>query len=500
VKKRTPHMLVSLALAAAFGAAGCASGERSGNGVGERALGFSEGEDPPPPFPTAKGPGTRYALVVGVSQYEDARIPRLRFAKRDAEAVWAAFVSDTGLAIKPQNARLLVDGEAKRADIEKGLLWLNSVAGPADTVIVYFAGHGAVDIGSNGVLKENYLLPQDARARGESERVALDTRTGLSLERLEDLLGRNRAGNLLLVLDACFAGGAKGNFSKTRLEPGQLDDGKKRLESIGENATGWSVLSATLPGQPALEMEEYGHGLFTYYFLEGLKNDANRDGFVTLPEVRAYLQPRVRDEAQRRGYRQEPLLRESRSEELKLCVLARAGFKIGLEVSYGGSTPTIKGRSEAPEFPERIEAPAQWSVEVNGWAQVPVEVYVLRVVRSAGGVRTARLLPDGENLLAPSVSVAEGQRALYPNERAVRTSFAPVAPEEREASVCFVLIATGRQVARSLVDDLERRVEEAAAAAPAEELARVTARVVEGDPAFKDAALSYCFVRHSRGR
>src|SRR5262249_17399988 len=159
------------------------------------------------------------------------------------------------------------------------------------------------------------------------------------------------------------------------------------------------------------------------------------------------------------GFRQEPLLRESRSEELKLCVLPRAGFKIGLEVSYGDAAP-IRGQIEAPENAVPIEAPAKYSVEVNGWAPVPVEAYVLAVVRSTGGVRTARLLRDGENLLAPSVSVSEGRRALYPDERAVRTSFTPVAPEEREASVCFVLIATGTQVARSLVDDLERRVGE----------------------------------------
>ncbi len=58
---------------------------------------------------------------------------------------------------------------------------------------------------------------------------------------------------------------------------------------------GASLLTASSGSQVASSYREKGHGLFTYYFLLGLRVEAdrNRDGRITFKELQAYLQEEV---------------------------------------------------------------------------------------------------------------------------------------------------------------------------------------------------------------
>lgn len=61
------------------------------------------------------------------------------------------------------------------------------------------------------------------------------------------------------------------------------------------------VLAASSGTQISSTFKEQGHGLLTYYFLKGLRGeaDANKDGSMDLAEVFAYLKPQVERKARR---------------------------------------------------------------------------------------------------------------------------------------------------------------------------------------------------------
>ena len=70
-----------------------------------------------------------------------------------------------------------------------------------------------------------------------------------------------------------------------------------------------ALLTATGPGQLSNPLKDQGHGLFTYYLLDGLHGLADdlgdRDGVVTLGEVYDYVSQVVPKEA--RKIRPQPL-------------------------------------------------------------------------------------------------------------------------------------------------------------------------------------------------
>jgi uncharacterized caspase-like protein len=75
----------------------------------------------------------------------------------------------------------------------------------------------------------------------------------------------------------------------------------------------------------ALEVPSLGHGLFTYYVLEGLqgKADRNGDGIVTVSELYEYVEDQVDTAARRAGGRQRPLMKGEIEGSLPLSRTAR---------------------------------------------------------------------------------------------------------------------------------------------------------------------------------
>jgi uncharacterized caspase-like protein len=55
------------------------------------------------------------------------------------------------------------------------------------------------------------------------------------------------------------------------------------------------VLSASKASEVSEEREDLGHGVFTYYLLEGLRGsaDADRDGVITVDEAYGYVSKKV---------------------------------------------------------------------------------------------------------------------------------------------------------------------------------------------------------------
>lgn len=108
-------------------------------------------------------------------------------------------------------------------------------------------------------------------------------------------MGRINADRIVFIVDSCFSGASGGRTllasNKTRAT---LSD--QFLERLSRGK-GRVILSASRANELSIEGARFGggHGVFTYYLLEGLrgKADYSRDGLVDIDEVYRYLSENV---------------------------------------------------------------------------------------------------------------------------------------------------------------------------------------------------------------
>jgi len=257
----------------------------------------------------APGPAApeRWAVVVGVGRYDSPEISRLRHAVDDAEAV-ARTLRDVG-GFKPENVLLLTDRTERKPTL-RNLKWalgtfLARSAGKGDTVIIFFAGHGAPEVDVTGKERDGlakYLVPVDA----EPDDLYA---TGFPMEEFETIFNRIEAERVVVFLDACYSGAAGGRtFSSRRTRALAVDDAF--LERLAR-AKGRAIITASRAAEVAVELAEIGHGLFTYYLVDGLRGaaDLDRDGIVTLQELYQYLEQQVSRHSRQVGANQHPVMK-----------------------------------------------------------------------------------------------------------------------------------------------------------------------------------------------
>src|SRR5207249_3631323 len=109
--------------------------------------------------------------------------------------------------------------------------------------------------------------------------------TGLRLSRIESLMDESKAGNRLLLVDACRSN----PFVGTRGGPTTM--AAEFMEALGK-APGQALLMSCDNGQSSLEDPALGHGIFTYYLLAALKGRAPPDpkGLVRVNSVVDFVQ------------------------------------------------------------------------------------------------------------------------------------------------------------------------------------------------------------------
>ncbi|MEK7838405.1 MAG: caspase family protein, partial [candidate division NC10 bacterium] len=243
-----------------------------------------------PPAQTRPAPN-RWAVVIGVGQYESEGITRLRYTVPDAEAVYQMLVGPGGL--KKEHALLLTD-KTERKPTLRNIRWalgtfLSRAARKDDTVLIFFAGHGAPEIDPQGVERDGlakYLIPSDADPDDLYS-------TALPMDDIQTIFGRIEAERVIVFLDACYSGAAGGRtFSSKKTRGSHVDD--LFLERL-TRSKGRAIITASRPAEVSIELPELGHGLFTYYLLQGLRGaaDLNRDGIVSLQELYEYVEQQV---------------------------------------------------------------------------------------------------------------------------------------------------------------------------------------------------------------
>jgi Caspase domain len=261
------------------------------------------------PTPTQSGLAVadRWAVVVGAGKYESADIPTLRYAVSDAESIYQVLTGPAGF--KKEHVLLLTD-RAERKPTLRNIRWalgtfLSRSAKKDDTVVIFFAGHGAPEVDPRGLERDGlakYLIPSDADPDDLYS-------SAFPMDELQTIFGRIESDRVVAFLDACYSGAAGGRtFVAKKTRSGQVDD--LFLERL-TRSKGRAIITASRPSEVSMELPELGHGVFTYYLVQGLQGaaDLNRDGIVTLQELYEYVEQQVTRKSRMVGGNQHPVMK-----------------------------------------------------------------------------------------------------------------------------------------------------------------------------------------------
>ena len=231
----------------------------------------------------------KWAILIGVDQYDDPGIGQLRFTVNDAEALHAALTSAPG-GFPPENVILMtprVENPLHRPTRNNIIAMLStwlSLTAAEDTVLIYFSGHGIEHDG------RGYVLPQDARR-------ASPKLTSINVGFIKDQMRFSRASKRVLILDACHSGADKDTSVMGKGFSQEFDD-----------SGGIVILASCDVSESSYEMSESQQGAFTHFLIEALDGKADRDGDGDLwvSEVNYYVWDKTRRWAAANGLAQNP--------------------------------------------------------------------------------------------------------------------------------------------------------------------------------------------------
>lgn len=226
-----------------------------------------------------------YAVVVGISDYQDPAIPDLRFADKDAEA-FAEYLRRNGSGINPEHLILLTNENATAGKVAAAFDGLIEQAKADDQVIIYFSGHG--DVERKTVSQPGFLLCWDAPAKVY---MGGGTYSLAYLQEIVTTLSTINQSKVIVISDACHAGKLAGN---------QIGGAQLTSANLAKQFSNEIKILSCQPGEFSLEGEQWGggRGCFSYHLINGLYGlaDLNKDHIVTLGEIDRYLENHVTKE------------------------------------------------------------------------------------------------------------------------------------------------------------------------------------------------------------
>lgn len=249
--------------------------------------------------PDASGSRT-FAMIMGISTYKFIR--PLSFADADAELFRDFLKSSGGGKLPDSNIYFLKNEDAKAANfLVKGMSWLrNRNLKSGDRLYIYLAGHG------DAINQDEYFyLTYDCNPAGDKNNYLITGTIQLYNLKVRIAEASRKGVEVIFIMDACRSNELPGG-----------GEGQQQLQAaISEKQAGEIIMLATGAGQESLEdpLIGTGHGLFTYYLVDGLTGLADAEGdhnsLVTLDELEKYIDKTVPTYAQQKYNRkQNPFL------------------------------------------------------------------------------------------------------------------------------------------------------------------------------------------------
>ena len=227
-----------------------------------------------------------HALLIGVANYQ--QISNLPVAiLNDVNDVAATLSSPKYCGYPPANVVTLLDTNATRAAVLKGLDELASRAGPDDTACVFFSGHGGV-VGSPGN-EDSVLVTVDSD-------LADIENTSISSNELAAAFAQIKAKRLLVFIDACHAGGAAISKSLTDDKGHELKSGytQNTFAKLADGS-GRALMASCRADEVSSVFAGARNSVFTTALLAGLRGAADKSasGFIKVFDLFNYVSEEV---------------------------------------------------------------------------------------------------------------------------------------------------------------------------------------------------------------
>jgi formylglycine-generating enzyme required for sulfatase activity len=167
--------------------------------------------------PTTPVQRTNHLLVIGINAYQDATIPNLNNARKDAEDVEKTLLEYYEFG--EENVHRLYDEQATRKNINLKLHELQKAFQKEDpknstqNLVIYIAGHGHFDRDS----RLGYFIPHDGIHEEYFD-------SYLQHGDFKDRVNAIKAHHIVLLLDSCFSGSL---CLPSRAKPGEVEETRR---------------------------------------------------------------------------------------------------------------------------------------------------------------------------------------------------------------------------------------------------------------------------------
>ncbi|MCS7045616.1 MAG: caspase family protein [Gemmataceae bacterium] len=273
---------------------------------------------PPPVVPPPIGKDNLpacYIVAAGVDNYPHAN--RLRGCLNDARNTVAAFKSQTGAIFRKVEEQILLDATATRANIHQRLQAFTQKGAARDFMVLFLSGHGSRTADN----KNWFFLPFDFHP-GNTNATILSDRAVLDLG---DQLVKQKK-HFVVIVDACFSG------QLVTTAQSYLN----RYQTTGDG--GMILMMSSAPHQTSAALGNFS--AFAKAFADAMagNGDLNRDGKVTLEEIKTYTARRTAQ-----------LLAQARISDKQDCIVAWSpSISRDLPLAISGRVVALEPKKAAP--------------------------------------------------------------------------------------------------------------------------------------------------------
>jgi hypothetical protein len=219
----------------------------------------------------------KFALIIGVEEYNDPKIPHVKYAENDAKE----FVDALQLhEYSASNIMTLLSSAATKTTIESKSRTLLSSASLEDEIVVFYAGHGFAEN------DKNYLTCGDT-VQGDL------VRTSIPLQELFGLFRKSVCKRILFFLDTCHSGFDVDESMRGIMSEMNDAEFKKFIKDSEYHV----VFASSDTDQYSYSSNTLRHGIWSYHIIEALKGNAKsaleRSRFLTVDSLLAFLKQEV---------------------------------------------------------------------------------------------------------------------------------------------------------------------------------------------------------------
>ena len=230
------------------------------------------------PISKQKNPNA-IAVIIGISEYANKDLSKVEYAKQDAMIMREYLIKVLGYDAKnilPHNPDELITSANMKTLIKQLLPDFVKPDGSSD-IFIYYSGHGAPSTTS----QKAFFVPYDCNPNYISEVSAYE------MSEFYSDIQKVKSKSKTIVIDACFSGqsGDGGTIIKNASPLFVTVDNTLFAD---KNAI---VFQSSQSSQVSNWYPEKKHGMFTYYFLKGLKGEADldEDGSITVNELERFI-------------------------------------------------------------------------------------------------------------------------------------------------------------------------------------------------------------------